>query len=269
MSQSLPTVAQAVAATVTCARQLGLPADDPEIVAEGYSVRVRLRPAPVISRVFTIGQVLRHDPGPWLQREVDVAAFLSARGAPVVPPWSQPGPFVVDGLHISFWTWVDQRPGTVGMVEFGSMLRELHEALADYPQPLPTLVGPLTDIGSALARSDHPVLHAAANALIPLAQSWPRRPLHGDAHTGNILLTADGPRWTDFEDVCVGPPEWDLASRTLTDEAVRAYGGPIDPGRLADCRDLRRLQILAGVLTDDVQDGGLYDELVGSLQRRC
>jgi hypothetical protein len=34
-------------------------------------------------------------------------------------------------------------------------------------------------------------------------------------------MTPDGPLWTDFEDVCVGPVEWDMASMTIT--------GP-DPG---------------------------------------
>lgn len=264
----LPTTAQAVAATVTLARQLGLPAGQPRVIAEGYSVRVRLDPAPVVSRVFTLGQVLRHEPGPWLQREVEVVQYLAALGAPVVPAWEQPGPYLIHGLHISLWTWVDQQPGTIGQAEFGAMLRDLHQALAGYPPPLPTLVGPLTDIETALALSDHEVLHRAAAELVPLARSWPRRPLHGDAHTGNVMITGSGPRWIDFEDVCAGPVEWDFASRTLTDEAVRAYGVELDQQRLADCRDLRRLQILAGVLTDDVQEATLYDELVSTLASR-
>jgi len=126
----------------------------------------------------------------------------------------------------------------------------------------------LTDISSALALSADAVLHAAAGELVPLALSWARRPLHGDAHPGNVLLTADGPRWTDFEDVCLGPVEWDLASMQVTDDAVAAYPGHVDRARLAECRDLRRLQTLAGVLTDDVQDASLYDELVNALRRR-
>ncbi len=265
--KALPTTEQAVAATVKLARQLGLPAEQPRVIAEGYSVRIRLEPAPALSRVFTLGQTLRGDPGPWLRREVEVARYLAAAGAPITPAWEQPGPFVVDGLHISLWTWVEQRTGTISMSEYGPMLRDLHRLLADYPVPLPSLVGPITDIRSALELSDDAVLHAAAGTLLRIAETWPRRPLHGDAHTGNVLLTDDGPRWTDFEDVCAGPVEWDLASQTLTNAAVTAYG-EVDPVRLADCRDLRRLQILAGVLTDDVQDASLYDGLVSALRCR-
>lgn len=78
--------------------------------------------------------------------------------------------------------------------------------------------------------------------------------LHGEAHTGNVLLAPEGPRWTDFEDVCVGAVEWDP--------------GAADRDRVGDCRDLRRLEVLAAVLTDDVQDPSLYDGLVAALRRR-
>ena len=263
----IPSTAEAVAATVACARMLGLPSDRPDVIAEGYSVRVRLSPAPVLSRVLTAGQILRGDPKPWLEREIAVATHLVRRGAPVVAPWERPGPFLVNGFDVSLWRFVDQQAGVVSSAEFGRLLRELHTALDTFPGDLPPLIGPLTDIRSALTRSDDAVLHRAAATLIPLALSWPRRVLHGDAHTGNVLVTADGPQWIDFEDTCTGPLEWDLASRTLTDAAVEAYGVGVDPVRLGECRDLRRLQTLAGVLTDDLQDASLRTELNDALSK--
>lgn len=263
-----PTTAEAVAASVACAEALGLPTDDPVVVAEGYSVRVRLAPAPVVTRVVTLGRVLRGDPLPWLEREVEVGRFLAAAGAPVVAPWHDPGPHLAGGLEVTLWQWADHEPGAVGDAEFGALLGELHAALASYDADLPVLVGPLTDIASAMAVSSEPLLHRAAAVLVPLAMAWPRRPLHGDAHTGNVLLTPAGPRWTDLEDVCAGPVEWDLASTTVSEEAVAAYPGPVDRERLEDCRDLRRLQILAALLTDDLQAGTLYDGLVTRLGHR-
>lgn len=264
----LPTREDAVSASVSLARMLGLPVEDPVVIAEGYSVRVRLCPAPVVTRVVTIGRVLRGEPLPWLEREVAVATFLADAGAPVVAPWTDAGPHQIDGLEVSLWDWTEHQRGVVDQDVFGRLLGELHIALDGYAGELPVLVGPLTDVTTALGLSSDPVLHAAAEQLLPLALTWPRRVLHGDAHTGNVLLTPDGPRWTDFEDVCVGPVEWDLASLTLTDEAVAAYPGAADRDRLGDCRDLRRLQVLAAVLTDDVQDRSLYDRLVTALRRR-
>jgi len=265
---STPSTADAVAASVACARAVGLPADDPEVIAEGYSVRVRLRPAAAVTRVVTLGRELRPDPLPWLEREVSVAQFLAASGVPIVAPWAEPGPYVHDGLEVSLWQWVEHEPGVVPAARFGAMLGELHDVLSGYPEDLPTLVGPLTDIRTALEHSPDPTLHRAADELLELALTWPRRPLHGDAHTGNVLITPSGPRWTDFEDVCVGPAEWDLASLTLSDDAVRAYPGKVDRARLEDCRDLRRLQILASLLLADATGDPLYDAITTHLDRR-
>lgn len=261
----IPTTAEAVAASMAVAARLGLPCDVPVVVAEGYSVRVRLDPAPVLTRVVTLGRLLRGEPRPWMQREVEVSRYLAAGGAPVVPPWDPPGPHQEGGLDVTLWTWLEPEAGMVPPQLFGPMLKDLHDALAEYTVDLPVLVGPLTDIALALDVSDNPVLHEAVAVLVPRAHSWPRRPLHGDAHTGNMLMTQAGPRWMDFEDVCVGPVEWDLASQTLSDDYVNAYPAPINRDRLEDCRGLRRLQILAGILTDDLQDSNLYDEVTARL----
>ena len=259
----IPTTADAVGASVAVAARLGIE-HDPVVVAEGYSVRVRV--GPVLTRVVTTGRVLRGEPRPWMERELEVSRFLAASGAPVAAPWPSAGPFVASGLEVSLWEWLEPAPGS--LPSFGAMLFELHEALAGYGGELPVLVGPLTDIATALRVSDDAVLHLAAEHLVPLALTWHRRPLHGDAHTGNVMLTAGGPRWIDLEDACVGPVEWDLASRTLGADVVAAYPGAIDLDRLEQCRDLRALQILAALLTDDVQDKTLYDEITTRLRQR-
>jgi Ser/Thr protein kinase RdoA (MazF antagonist) len=38
------------------------------------------------------------------------------------------------------------------------------------------------------------------------------RVLHGEPHRDNVLATATGFRWIDFEEVSIGPLEWDLTS---------------------------------------------------------
>ena len=158
----VPTTADAVSASVACALALGLPADGPEVIAEGYSVRVRMRPAPVVTRVVTVGRELRPDPLPWLQREVAVAQFLAVSDIPVVAPWEDPGPHDADGLEVSFWHWVDHDESKVSAVDFGTMLGQLHATLASYHGDLPVLVGALTDITTTLTVSSDPTLHRAA-----------------------------------------------------------------------------------------------------------
>ncbi len=238
-----------MAASTACAAALGLGVQSPEAIAVGYSVRVLLQPAKLVTRVITDGQVMRGGPLLWLRREVQVASLLAIHGAPVVPPSEAPGPHRAAGLDVTLWRWLEPMPGLVSQQEFAGLLFRLHEHLNDYDAELPVLVGPLTDIASALRVSDDEVLHAAAAQLLPEAQEWPRRPLHGDAHTGNLLSTRRGFVWLDFEDNCLGPVEWDFASRTITNEAIAAYSGVLDPYLLRQCRQLRRLQILASIIT--------------------
>jgi hypothetical protein len=264
---TIPSVEEAVAASKACALAAGLEVRSTEIIAAGYSVRVLLQPAGVVSRVVTEGRVLRGEPLPWLEREVRVARHLATAGAAVVPPAEMAGPYRSCGVDVTLWQWVPPQPLEVSPALFATILFDLHEHLASYAGDLPVLVGPLTDIRAALLLSDDATLHRAAARLVPEALEWPRRPLHGDAHTGNVLGTSGRPLWLDFEDACLGPVEWDLSSRTVTDEAARAYRGRIDAHLLSRCRQLRRLQILAAVLTSDVDPEGasLLSELRNAL----
>jgi Ser/Thr protein kinase RdoA (MazF antagonist) len=75
----------------------------------------------------------------------------------------------------------------------------------------------------------------------------PTRPLHGDAHAGNVLRTPNGPLWTDFEDTCSGPVEWDLACLAAGAgprvEALAAYGRRADDPLLAPFVEARAAQV--------------------------
>jgi len=60
--------------------------------------------------------------------------------------------------------------------------------------------------------------------------------------------------WIDFEDVCLGPPEWDLATM-MDEEAVAKYHDP-DAEMLARCTELRTLQVALALIVfrDDFGD---------------
>jgi len=47
------------------------------------------------------------------------------------------------------------------------------------------------------------------------------QPLHGDAHALNLIPTAKGLLWNDFEDTCTGSIAWDPIN--LDDEGMAAY----------------------------------------------
>ena len=69
----------------------------------------------------------------------------------------------------------------------------------------------------------------------------PLQAVHGDAWLGNVMRTPDGPLWSDFEKVCRGPRELDLAcnetaarrrARTPADDDLLAGYGPHDASLL-------------------------------------
>jgi hypothetical protein len=73
-----------------------------------------------------------------------------------------------------------------------------------------------------------------------LAAESPQRVLHGAPHEANVLATAAGLRWIDFETTLRGPLEWDLAY--LPEEAADAFPE-------ADRRTLAAARVLIGAET--------------------
>jgi hypothetical protein len=231
-----------VQAAVAVARAHGLRPTDPSVIADDTNVLVHLRPAPVVARVVTTMALIRPEPGEFLAREVRVAGWLAAHGAPVVAPTDElpPGPHTRDGFEMTFWRFVETRRDVPEVSEVASALAGLHRLLEDFPHELPYLSPALDEVQRMLdfcgthrllEPLDLQELRTAHAALEPALASAPdrARPLHGDAHAWNLLLTADGMLWSDFEDTCRGPVEWDLAclvrASTWSDEvALDAYG---------------------------------------------
>jgi len=110
-------------------------------------------------------------------------------------------------------------------------LRAFHEALADFPDPLPPLREKLTRAAALFADpAETPKLTASDRRL--LASVYEKlqlkrsslegnSSLHGEPHEGNVLWTRDGPLFIDFEAACTGPPQWDVAY--LPEEARGAF----------------------------------------------
>jgi len=252
----------AVRAAVAVAGGYGITSTGPVVLADGANVVVHLSPAPVVAKVAASTAAVRPDSAAWLQRELDVTAFLAARGAPVVPPSPELPATTYSGHgHVmSFWRYQPAAspggpPPRADEQAIGSMLRDLHAVLRGYPDPLPRLA-PLQDIPAYLARpqtrlgAGQKAALAAAYARLTaeLDPAAPAQPLHGDAGAGNLMATGQGWLWHDFEDTCSGPVAWDLAASTASRyldgrRVLAAYRDPVDPGQLAVCEQLRRLHL--------------------------
>lgn len=252
--------ARAVKAAVSIASAHGIKVDAPRVLADAYSVRVYLHPAPIVARVSTITALLRSPIESWLAREISVVKYLAARGAPVIPPSDRlPAiPYQHDGLWMTFWHYVQPISDASPDPEtIGGMLAELHTVLRDYPGDLPLLAPVLNDIphglerlkqiGNILPMSDLTLLQTTYDCLLPqLQQSIDLlQPLHGDANGSNLVSTTAGWLWNDFEDTCKGHIAWDLIN---LDEAGRAaYPNAPDPIVLEPYIALRKLHAIVWI----------------------
>ncbi len=236
---------RAAAAALAAGRSAGLDADRATVLHDVFSVVVHLEPAPVVARVPVVlppgytaaAQHARQ------QRELDVVGWLDTHRVPVVPP----SPLVPrtpvrrDGFPITFWELADVAADhePYSGVPIAESAR-LHAGLAGYPAPLPFLA-PFTEAAPGMfahlepgellgaadierARTEFAALSAVLADPTVFAARYPGvglQAVQGDAPSHNVIRTTDGIRFSDFEDVSLGPVEWDLAM--LGPEDVAEY----------------------------------------------
>jgi Ser/Thr protein kinase RdoA (MazF antagonist) len=88
----------------------------------------------------------------------------------------------------------------------------------------------------SLGANDRKVLAVALAAADEADAGFDTHVLHGSPHRLNVLTVDGEPRFIDFETVCLGPWEWDMAH--LEQEVALHYPEGLDPNRLKLCRTL-------------------------------
>ena len=219
------------------ARDFGVEVEEPILLQDTNNNVFWLAPSPVVAKVGA-GQ---HN---WLEKELIIGMALEAASAPVVGP-SRLVPRAVhqrQGYRITFWRYVSQTGGDLPAPSVASALGALHAALARiegtgglpaFSEELDLVRRRLNDrrFASALDEADRRLLLDALGLLAPSCGL--DNVLHGSPHRFNILSAQGSPRFIDFETVCRGPIEWDLAH--LEPAVAAAYPSPIESELLARC----------------------------------
>jgi Ser/Thr protein kinase RdoA (MazF antagonist) len=258
-------------AALAVARRLGLEASRAEVVETGTRVLVRLEPGAAAALVNGDG-ILAPFAGD-LDAEVRVATALHAAGAPVVPPLAGVPPRVHEhgGRRVTLWEWWERPGGDDRPEALGRSLADCHRALAGVDVPLRPWAK-LEEARRSLGRLAPPERALLAPHLE--SPDGPLRPIHGDAHAGNVL---PGPAWHDWEDAQLGWVEWDLACLVATgrvfgtdfghgEAILAAYDAPYDAARLDRCVAARTAQVaLYGLLIGDAVPG-LPERVAARLQ---
>ncbi|MGD0190491.1 MAG: aminoglycoside phosphotransferase family protein [Rhizomicrobium sp.] len=211
-------------AAIAAGRFAGDCGADPVLLDSARHICLLLPELSIVARVFSAGE--RNIAA--AKRELDVARYLAEKGMPVVGPSHAmpPEPLVLEEMSVTLWPFVphekkdDEDQEAVRLA--ARSLRQVHDALADYPGELPSLTAKFVACASQLRHPQAlPVLHEGDNGFLlsihdRLLESLAKLPvspvpLHGDAWLGNVFFTPHGPLWTDFEAACLGPREWDAA----------------------------------------------------------
>jgi thiamine kinase-like enzyme len=216
---------RAVEATIRLAHRLGIRRVDPVILHESQRVTIRLFPLDVVAKAVSIHDEEARDR---LFREIDIARHLAKSAAPIVGPATElpAGPHVQDDDVLTLWEFVEHAvaddENADHVARATEALGRLHQALAALPGELPDFRDKVDRcrrmleseaVLPALRARDRSFLLRAFDCLRTSIDRLPASavPIHGDAHLGNVFITADGVRWNDLEDVCLGPREWDLS----------------------------------------------------------
>ncbi len=219
-SAVLPTLHKACA-------QAGLSSDGAELLRLGENAIFQLAAAPVVVRIARSADRLHR-----VQRELCVARWLAAEAVPAVRVVDEiDQPLLVDDRPVTFWHTVTGGDPAPTHVDLARLLAAFHHApdcpceLASF-DPLRTTqsrLGTAEGIGPA----DHDFLEercaVLGDQLRHLMFALPRGPIHGDAHTGNLLTDRGQVVLLDFESAAVGPREWDLLPTAI---GVERYGRP-------------------------------------------
>jgi Ser/Thr protein kinase RdoA (MazF antagonist) len=197
-------------------RMTGLDSEGAELIRFGENALYRLTAAPVVVRVARSAEYL-----PAVRRELAVSRWLSEEGFPAVRAVDDlEQPLVVDGHPVTFWHLIEDagREATYG--ELGAVLRELHSLVPPDGLGLPAFdafgrADLRIESSDGISENDREFLRKRrrelTDRLAELRFPSGRGPVHGDAHTDNLMVDRKGRlHLIDLENFCVDHPEWDL-----------------------------------------------------------
>lgn len=211
----------------TACERAGLDSSGAGLLRIGENAIFQLASAPVVVRIGRSADRL-----PRVQREVCIARWLASANVPTVRVRDDiDQPLMIDSHPVSFWHAVTGGEPTPTHIDLARLLAAYH-ATPGCPCELATFE-PLRTSESRLAKArgvdtkDLDFLHHRIAELTEqfdhLDFALPVGPIHGDAHTKNLLTDRGQVVLIDFEAAAIGPREWDLLPTSI---AVPRYGLP-------------------------------------------
>jgi aminoglycoside phosphotransferase (APT) family kinase protein len=193
------------------------------------------------------------------QRLVEVARWLTDQDAPTIRLIDGNQPVSVDGYTITFWHKVGAREDWTAD-DLAAPLRSLHRLTPPGASVLPawdpfeTARRRLASADARISADDLQWLHdqwqAVEHDYLEIRSTMPMGIVHGDPHTGNLLVDERGRIvLCDLDETGIGPLAWDLVPQAVGavrfdrtafyEQFASAYG--------SDVRELPEWQVLARI----------------------
>jgi Ser/Thr protein kinase RdoA (MazF antagonist) len=206
-------------------QQAGFPSSGAELLRLGENAIYGLADVPVVVRIARSADRMGR-----VRKELCIARWLTAAEVPTVRVIEDiEQPLLVDGHPVSFWRAVTGGQPEPTHLDLARLLAAFH-ALPDCPcelagfDPLPTSLSRLAKT-RGVDPEDRAFLDERCaylgDQLRHLEFGLPVGPIHGDAHTRNLLTDCGQVVLLDFEAAAFGPREWDLLPTAI---AVDRYG---------------------------------------------
>lgn len=244
-----PGLARAKMAALSVAASLDLPSEDAVVVFNSNKLALRLTPSDVLARVTRVGLAGE------ARLELRRAQQLAGAGCPVgaVLPRVAPLVYEQDGFAVTLWAYYDSAIHPVVAEDYARALKQLHEGMRTVDLTSPRFTDRIAQsqqiaanpsLSPDLAEADRELLTSRLADLRQMIDKFDpaEQLIHGEPHPGNVLGTEHGSVFIDFETLCRGPVEFDLAH---VPEAVCEHYPGIDRELLALCRQLVLAMIAA------------------------
>ena len=192
-------------------------------------------------------------------------------------PRVEPGVHELDGFAVTFWTFYPPTVDAVPPASYAAALRRLHVAMRGVRVEAPHFTERVAEAEQLLTHPDetpalsaddrHMLLATLRDAAAAIhSRGVAEQLLHGEPHRGNLLATASGPRFIDFETCCRGPVEFDVAH--APDEVATHYAD-LDHELLQQCRRLILAMVAAWRwdVRDEFPDGHGHGRTIVRLLR--
>ena len=269
-------VSRALAAATAVASDFGLPVEDAIVLQRANRLAVRLPPGDLLARVALAVRRNEHVAA----FELEIARRLEQTGSPIaiLEPRIEPRLYRRNGFVITYWRYYDPvSEAELAPSGYANALERLHAGMRQLDVTAPHFTDRVDEAQSIVNdRSQSPDLSDADRTLLAASLRTLRRSvldrataqqlLHGEPHPGNLLRTASGPRFIDFETCCYGPVEFDLAH---TPNEVANHYPQADPLLIRDCRILSMAMVASWRADrDDAFPGGrqMRDQLLAEVR---